>query len=90
MQPLHNTPPIAPGVTARAMRIVEQALAANGVTRARDLPEEARVRLHQRLARLFDEDRAERWARAMDRNPVRRMLCRFSDGLARLRYTLWA
>ena len=49
----------------RAIRMVDNVMAANGVCRARDLPEEARVRLNQRLSAMFLAEHEAEWSRLL-------------------------
>lgn len=47
-------PDVAQNVANRAVRIIEKHLRAHRVSRARDLPEEARIRLYRDLRFYFD------------------------------------
>ncbi|MCX8052315.1 MAG: hypothetical protein N3B12_00765 [Armatimonadetes bacterium] len=49
-------PDVSPDVANRAVRIIERYLKTHRVNRARDLPEEAKVRLYRDLRLFFDGD----------------------------------
>ncbi len=83
MQSLYGQPPLSRGATARATRLMERVLSANGVTRARDLPEEARVRLYCQLSLCFEREREAHWARQMRANPFEQAWRRFTEWLSR-------
>jgi hypothetical protein len=51
-----DMPDVAPAVANRAIRIVERHLRTHRVMRARDLPEEARIRLYRDLRLFFEGD----------------------------------
>ncbi len=87
MQSIHGYPAKSKATTGRAIRILERVLSANGVSRARDLPEEARVRLHCQLALFFEEERTAHWSRQMNANPFRRAATWLRERLEGLRYT---
>ena len=72
MQSIHGYPVMSKVTTGRAIRILERVLSANGVSRVRDLPEEARVRLHCQLALFFEEERTAQWSRQMNGNLFRK------------------
>jgi len=51
-----DVPDVTPTVANRAVRIVERHLRTHRVSRARDLPEEAKIRLYQDLRLFFEGD----------------------------------
>ena len=51
-----DMPDVAPSVANRAVRIVERHLRTHRVSRARDLPEEAKVRMYRDLRLFFEGD----------------------------------
>ena len=52
-----DMPDVSPTEANRAIRIVERHLRTHRVSRARDLPEEARIRLYRDLRLFFDGNR---------------------------------
>ena len=85
MQSIHGHPPMSRAATGRAVRLMERVLSANGVTRARDLPEEARVRLYCQLNLYFEQERTAHWARQMKAGAFDRLCRRVADWFSRLR-----
>lgn len=85
MRTLYDGPPMSFAATGRAIRLVKDALTGNGVSRARDLPEEARVRLYRRLNSLLRREREAHWARQIHSNPVARLWRRGTEFVARIR-----
>jgi hypothetical protein len=65
MRPLFNGPALRRATAGRAVHLMDHALTANGATRARDLPEEARVRLLRQLAAHFEREREADWRRRL-------------------------
>ena len=51
-----DVPDVSPSVANRAVRIVERHLRTHRVSRAKDLPEEARIRLYRDLRLFFEGD----------------------------------
>ncbi|MEN6370521.1 MAG: hypothetical protein ABFD64_00770 [Armatimonadota bacterium] len=54
-----DTPDVPQGVANRGVRIIEKHLRMHKVDRARDLPEEAKVRLLRDLRAFFDSEMGE-------------------------------
>lgn len=51
-----DMPDVTPAVANRAIRIMERHLRTHRVTRAKDLPEEAKIRLYRDLRLFFEGD----------------------------------
>jgi hypothetical protein len=63
----------------RAVRMMGRMLSANGVTRARDLPEEARVRLYRQLSTYLKREDEAAWERRVGATPIRRLRLWMAD-----------
>lgn len=82
MQASHDDPrSISLGTVRRAVRMIQKVLIVNGVDRARDLPDEARVRLAAQLQRLLDADQARAWDRAFYGSFWNRWLAAVREGI---------
>jgi hypothetical protein len=79
MRPLFNTPALRRATAGRAIHLVDHALAVGAVTRARELPEEARVRLLRQLADHFEREQEKDWQRRMRGGAWRRFTAWLAD-----------
>lgn len=77
-----STPDVPQSVANRAIRIIERHLRIHRVDRARDLPEEAKVRLYRDLRFFFDSDSESTDSRARQKRlSVRDVLSRVWERL---------
>lgn len=77
-----STPDVPQSVANRAIRIIERHLRIHRVDRARDLPEEAKVRLYRDLRLFFDSDSHSTDSRARQKRlSVRGVLSRVWERL---------
>ena len=79
-----EAPDVAQGVANRAVRIIEKHLRVHRAERARDLPEEAKVRLYRDLRFLFEGGGAGPAGSEGKGNSVRALLSRFWERIENL------